>query len=101
MTNYLWLISQSENNGYDTYDSAVVVAPTEEAAKRIHPSEYGKGWSDETGSWYGERDGGERYPFDNSFPCWSVPSRVEARRLGVADTELTPGTVVCASFNAG
>jgi len=30
----LFLISQDENDGYDTYDSAVVCAKDEEAAKR-------------------------------------------------------------------
>jgi len=34
----LWIIEQEENGGYDTYDSAVVAAMTEEEAKRIHPS---------------------------------------------------------------
>jgi len=29
----LWIISQSVNRGYDTYDSAVVAAETEEEAR--------------------------------------------------------------------
>lgn len=29
----LFLISQTQNNDYDTYDSAVVTAPDEETAK--------------------------------------------------------------------
>ena len=36
----LWLISQTENEGYDTYDSAVVAAETENAARLIHPSSH-------------------------------------------------------------
>lgn len=35
----LYLISQTENNGYDSYDSAVVVAESEEAARKIHPAQ--------------------------------------------------------------
>ena len=33
----IFKISQTENAGYDTYDSAVVCAENEEKAKRIHP----------------------------------------------------------------
>lgn len=36
----LYRISQEENNGYDTYDSAVVAAPDEETAKDIAPDNY-------------------------------------------------------------
>ncbi len=35
---YLWKISQTENNGYDTYNAAVVAAETEDEARMIHPS---------------------------------------------------------------
>jgi hypothetical protein len=31
----LWVIKQTENNSYDTYDSAVVAAETEDEAKRV------------------------------------------------------------------
>ena len=33
----LFLISQKENNDYDTYDSAVVAAENEEIAKEMNP----------------------------------------------------------------
>lgn len=33
----LWLITQNDRRGYDTYDSAVVAAETEDAARGIHP----------------------------------------------------------------
>ena len=36
----LYLIKQATNCGYDTYDSAVVIATSEEEARRIHPSTY-------------------------------------------------------------
>ena len=43
----IYLIWQNENRGYDTYDSAVVVAEDEESAKLIHPSTYGENpWKD-------------------------------------------------------
>lgn len=34
----IYLLSQTENNGYDTYDSCVVIAETEKEAKLIHPA---------------------------------------------------------------
>lgn len=41
----LYLISQNVNNGYDTYDSAVVCAETEEEARMIPISiSYNMGW---------------------------------------------------------
>ena len=33
----LWLLTQCDNTGYDTYDSCVVAAITEQEAKKIHP----------------------------------------------------------------
>jgi hypothetical protein len=33
----LWLLSQTENCDYDTFDALVVAAPSASAAKRIHP----------------------------------------------------------------
>lgn len=33
----LWLISQDDNTGYDTYDSAIVAAVDTEAARAINP----------------------------------------------------------------
>jgi len=74
----LFLISQSEYTGYDTYDSAVVCAPNEDAARRISPDyggEFGPGW------------------------C-SSPDKVTAQLIGEAEPGLPVG-VVCASFNAG
>ncbi|QIG76182.1 hypothetical protein EVC24_161 [Rhizobium phage RHph_I4] len=82
----LWLIEQEENTGYDTYDSAVVVAASAEMAKLIHPSAYvgaNADWS---------RDG----------PWASSPANVKATYLGICtSTEYEPGDVVCSSFNAG
>ena len=76
----LWVISQSENNNYDTYDSAVVAAETEELARNTHPSEYGK-WGEDYSSW-----------------C-SAPDKVKVKLIGDAIPETKPGVIV-ASFNA-
>jgi len=80
----LYLISQTVNNGYDTYDSAVVCAPDEETARRMDP---------------GGEGGAMVNPEDNY--CWTNDlANVKVDYIGKAK----PGTlqhVVCASFNAG
>jgi hypothetical protein len=75
----LYRISQDENNHYDTFDSAVVCAADEEAARMTHP---GTGWGRRFLSWCAE------------------PSGVKVEYIGEAVPGLPVG-VVCASFNAG
>lgn len=77
---FLYLLSQSENNGYDTFDSAVVAAPDEYSAILIHP--HGNlAWK--------------------ASETWaSSPERVKIEYLGHAK-EGTKLGIICASFNAG
>ncbi len=80
--NSLYLLTQRENNNYDTYDSCVVVALTKEDAQQISPS-----W----GGWE------ETY-----YSSWAdKPEQVEVKYLGKASSNLEAGDIVCASFNAG
>ena len=72
----------AEMRGYDTYDSAVVVAKTEEQARNIHPS----GYSTET------------FP---DYPTWVRDTNLVTVELIGYTTTLADGDVVCASFNAG
>lgn len=82
----LYHISQSEQTGYDTYDSAVVVAESEDAARIMHP---------DTLSNIPRHDVG-------SYPDWTNdPSKVQVIYLGIADASITEPRVICASFNAG
>lgn len=89
----LWLISQTTNRDYDTWDSAVVVAADEEHARKIHPSDdppigrYTPKW------WEGEGN------LDRTW-CDRLED-VKVAYIGEASDLLTAGTVVCASFNAG
>jgi hypothetical protein len=76
----LYLISQNENRDYDTYDSAIVAAVDEDAARNTHPG----------GAW--------RQRYDTSW-CKS-PEAVNVELIGVAAEGIEPG-VVLASFNAG
>jgi hypothetical protein len=81
----LYLISQSENDNYDTYDSAVVCDENEDDAIQIHPD-------------------GNIYPkWDKSmFKSWaSCPENVSCEYIGKADKNIKAGSVVISSYNAG
>lgn len=74
----LWLISQEENTGWDTFDSAVVAAKTEKEARLINPD----------GEW-------------STYSAWcSSPDKVHVEYLGIATEGVEPG-IVLSSFNAG
>lgn len=91
----LYLISQVAMQGYDTYDSAVVCAESEEEAKNMHPG------SGSIAIWNEER---QKYITSTGFVCWgydwSNPEDVKVTLIGVA-VEGAVKEVVCASFNAG
>lgn len=80
----LYLLEQSINDNYDTYDSCIVAAEGEEEAKLIHPSQYPpKGW-----------------PLTDERSDWALPEHVSVTLIGTAAPGIKPG-VVLASFNAG
>jgi hypothetical protein len=87
----IYFISQNENRGYDTYDSAVVAAAMPRDARNIHPSFCNFTWSGN--DW--ETDKG--YP---SFDDWTSPDNVNVEFIGVAKEGTEPG-VICSSYNAG
>lgn len=85
----LWLIWQNKNNEYDTYDSAVVAAETEQAARMMHPGRfssenYDKPWD------------GKGYDYSG----WVDAEDVNVEYLGEAK-EGQLADVICSSFNAG
>lgn len=100
----LWLIQQTANEGYDTYDSAVVAAETEEDARRTHPASMAfedwmyYRWSDDAKMWIGHRkDGSTYFPSGNG---WTTPDRVRVRLIGEA-VDVPKVGAICSSFNAG
>ena len=94
----LYLISQTENNGYDTYSDAVVCAENEDDARHIHPSEYYKYHDGKL--WFQFPDGTEREEkYDDGG--WAHPDNVKAELIGTATDDVEVGKVVCASFHAG
>ena len=80
----LYLISQSANNDYDVFDSAVVCADSEEMARCIHPD-------------------GQTYPDGNwdEHGDWTKPENVTVELIGFANEKVKSGDVICSSFNAG
>ena len=46
----IYLVKQSINNGYDTYDSMIVMSKTEERARDMHPEGVG-GWTNKWSDW--------------------------------------------------
>ena len=71
----IYKLSQTVNNGYDTYDSAVVVANSEKAAREAKLS--------------------------SSNYTWAQPADITVELIGLALPSYTEGTIICASFNAG
>lgn len=74
----IYKISQTVNNSYDTYDSAIVIAKTKEDARQISPD----GWG-------------------GTFPTWAyMPRAVQVECVGKALKGSVTG-IVLASYRAG
>lgn len=82
----LWYIHQSNNRDYDTFDSAVVAAVSEDEARYTHPD--GNKWD------------GKQWGRSYGFADWVRPDEVQVVHIGEAK-EGTEAGVICASFNAG
>lgn len=74
----LYLITQKQITGYDTYDSSIVAAESEEEAKTIHAS---------GGRW-------------DEYTWCDCAAHVQAELVGLANPETKSG-VILSSFNAG
>ncbi len=104
----LYKLSQNINNGYDTYDSCIVAAETEEEAREIHPSSFVTHYRG--GAWYGtysqtcstpEKRGVE-YSFGYNA-SWVKPSEINkiiVELIGKASKGTKKGLIL-SSFNAG
>lgn len=77
----LYLLSQSDNTGYDTFDSCIVAAKTEDIARNIHPN-LSLGWGSRGTDWARR------------------PEKVKVELIGKA-IKGTESGVILASFNAG
>jgi hypothetical protein len=90
---YLYRLTLNTSIGYDMYDSAVVIASSEEEARTIHPNGDNR-WDEEEDSW----NPNSSY----SGPClsWGRPDQVTVELIGTASSGEI-GDVVVSSFNAG
>jgi hypothetical protein len=79
----LYLLTQSDNTGYDTYDSCIVAEYSARKAKKIDPENN----SDSGYCW--------KYSWANK------PENVSAEFIGYAKKGIKPGTVLISSFTAG
>lgn len=89
----LYLLTQDVRQGYDTYDSVVVVAESAEEAQQIHPYARGAFEDGKSGELFSEQ-------FWNSRTWADSYEDVEVEWIGLASGKLRKG-VVLASFNAG
>ena len=95
MAKNLYLLWQVVNNDYDTYDSAVVCAESEQKAKEIDPSGHRVA---KDGKWYFQYANGQEAEDDHS--SWAAIENVKVRKIGKAEKDIELGLVL-ASFNAG
>ena len=96
---YLWKVWQDEQSGWDTYDSMVVAAKTEDEARKIFPNEGCEiRWSETLNSWVWPINNNiERY--DSS--AWAADiENVKVKKIGTAEQNVKAGVII-ASFNAG
>lgn len=94
----LYLVTQNENNSYDTYDSAVVCAESREQAQCMHPRN-GKTWDEMKGDYletYGDIGTATLMFYDS----WALPEYVTVTKLGKTLLVAPRRHVICASFNA-
>lgn len=97
---YIYLISQVEHKGYDTFDSAVVVAESHAQARTIYPAIVDGGPVQFIPSM--KYSGVPGYDLKLGYDDWATtPINVSAVKIGTADLKYTEPTIICASFNAG
>lgn len=92
----IYLLTQSNNTGYDTYDSCVVVAPSPAVARMMHPRG-DRAWN---GSVWAYTDGSSPSMWRSEAGWAFHPDNVTVEEIGVTLADTAP-KVVCASFNAG
>ena len=90
----LWVIRTKQYLGYDTYDSAVIAAETEQEARFTAPD--GDTWD---GTQWITIVNGQRYAPFNNYSVWCHPDQVSVEYLGETDRDIR-GPIV-SSFNAG
>lgn len=101
----LYLIRRVGETDYDQYEGAVVVAPSEDVALRMHPEDASVLDEPTTHKYNGWN---QRRNEDGAVGTWRWPTKswprhggVSCKLLGPASPEYTEPTVILASFLAG
>ena len=99
----IYLLEQDLNNGYDIYDSVVVIAENEDEARKIHPSSFVTHITND--KWMGTYSGGSNiggeYEQDSyDWVRFDQIDQIKVTHIGTATEEQEKG-VLLASFNAG
>lgn len=87
-----YLLTRTDKVGYDEFDSMIVLAETEQAARQIHP--YGYIWN---GTQWLKADGSSAPWFD----CVWSKTGPDTLKVELIDPAIYEGDIVLSSFNAG
>lgn len=96
----LYKLSQTVNNGYATYSSAVVCADSEDEARKMHPNNE---WYWNDGKWFFKNDNSGHEIDEVYYTSWVDADNldaIEVEYLGEADSSVKPGVVI-ASYLPG
>ena len=104
MNLFLYLVTRTDSGGYDSYDSFVVAASSERAARHTYPNrgvDYWM-WDYTREAWVDIDDGHTAY----DVHAWTDnPETLTVTQVGItgpgALRTSEGGAVICASFNAG
>lgn len=95
----LWQVTRSDSGGYDTYSHFVAAAPTEDLARRVHPSDYSR-WDSAQRCFVYLSD--DARPSEGEYGSWTdAVETLTVTEIGSAVEGMEHGTVLCASFHAG
>lgn len=84
---FLWKLSQYSIRGFDTYDSCVVAACSEQEAKEVYPNRF-----------YTMKEA-RRLQLNREWP--TDTEEIYAEKIGRAEENVEPNTLIISSFNAG
>jgi hypothetical protein len=95
----IYKVEQNLNNWYDTYDSFVCIAETEQDARETHPSMFVT--HNKKGEWYGTYTKGGEYIVDgDDWISFGSIDQLTVTLIGVASEDQKKGVII-SSFNAG
>lgn len=92
----VYRLSQTTNTDWYSYDSAIVVAPTKEAARKLIPSPF---YFYDNGFYYVYKH--QEPAKEGADPSWCHPKHVTVEKIGVADKKYDKPQVITASFKPG